>query len=68
MVNKPDHKAGYFLVWVGWSGWGRWTRNDDFSGEFFFLQTFPFHGLSMKHTALFLRTGEGASRTFAGPR
>ena len=33
MVNKPDHKAGYFLVWVGWRGWGRWTRNDDFSGE-----------------------------------
>ena len=36
MVNQPDHKAGYFLVWVGWSGWGRWARNDDFSGEILF--------------------------------
>ena len=40
MVNKPDHKAGYFLVWVGWSGWGRWTRNDDFSGEILFSRRF----------------------------
>ena len=47
MVNKPDHKAGYFLVWVGWSGWGRWTRNDDFSGEIFYSPdvsiSWPFH-------------------------